>query len=185
MPKEYNYPKPAEKTAWDKVLEEHADRPTFYFFSSTSCNFCATAYPYIEALEKKYAPHGLQVVQIDVERNNEVRIAAGINSWPWYVFAKDGVLVAETAGWEDRYANELEDTLFITKEFGTTAGLSIDGSSQKLSQAPGCGDSVAQSAEIAAGIQEAIEELEKKLIDRIDLAASRVIRAIGASPEDK
>lgn len=185
MPKEYNYPKPAEKTAWDKVLEEHADKPTFYFFSSVNCQFCAAAYPYIEVLEKKYEPYGLQVIQIDVDRNNEVRIAAGINSWPRFIFAKDGVLVAETAGWEDRYVNELEDILFMTKEFGTTAGLSLDGSSPRQAQAPGCGDAVAQSAEIAAGIQEALEELEKKLMDRIDLAASRVIRALGESSEKK
>jgi thiol-disulfide isomerase/thioredoxin len=184
MPKVYgSQVEKVEKTLWDKVLEENAAVPTVYFFSSENCQFCAAAYPYVEALEKKYEPFGVQVVQIDVERNVRLREAAKVLSWPYFSYAENGAVVGDALGWEDSFKTELEEKLGLTASHKTQSGLSYEGESQGV--ASGCGDSVSQSAEIAAGIQEAIQELEGRLKDHIDLAASRVIRALEASSDKK
>lgn len=184
MPKVYgSQVEKVEKTLWDRALEENTAVPTVYFFSAENCPFCATAYPYVEALEKKYEPFGVQVVQIDVERNVALREAANVSQWPYFCYAENGVIVGDALGWEDGFKTQLEEKLGLTSSYKTQGGLSYDGEPQ--GSASGCGDAVSQSAEIAAGIQEEIQGLEKRLKDHIDLAASRVIRALEASSENK
>ena len=164
-----------EKTLWQKVLEENAAVPTVYFFSSANCPFCATAYPYLEALEKKYESFGVQVVQIDVDRNVELRDTANVSQWPYYCYAEDGVIIGDALGWEEAFKTQLEEKLGLTTSYKTQGGLSYDGETQ--GSVSGCGDAVSQSAEIAAGIQEAMDELEQRLKDHIDLAVSRIARS--------
>lgn len=154
-----------------------------YIFSAESCPYCAKAYPYVESLEKKYEQFGVQVIQIDVDRNVELRDAANVSSWPYYCYAENGVIIGDALGWEDAFKFELEGKLGLTSSYKTNAGLSYEGESSGV--VSGCGDSVSQSAEIAAGIQEAIEELEIRLKDHIDLAASRIIRSFGGNQENK
>jgi len=177
MPKLYgNNQEKVEKNLWEKVLEQNVAVPTVYFFSSESCTFCAKAYPYIEALEKKYEEFGVQVVQIDVERNVELREAANVSNWPYYYYAENGAIVGDALGWEDDFKTTLEQKLGLTTSYKTEGGLSYDG--EPMGSVSGCGDTVSQSAEIAAGIQEAMDELEQRLKDHIDLAVNRISRSI-------
>jgi thiol-disulfide isomerase/thioredoxin len=176
MPKVYGtQEEKVEKNVWQEVLEENAAVPTVYFFSAENCPFCAAAYPYVEALEKKYESFGVQVVQIDVDRNVKLREAANITNWPYFCYAENGVIIGDALGWEDPFKTQLEEKLGLTTSYKTQGGLSYDGETQ--GSVSGCGDAVSQSAEIAAGIQEAMDELEQRLKDHIDLAVSRIGRS--------
>lgn len=184
MPKVYgSQEQKVEKNIWEKLLEENASIPTVYFFSSENCPHCAKAYPYVEALEKKYEKFDVQVVQIDVDRNVELRDAANVSNWPYYCFAENGAIVGDALGWEDEFKVKLEEKLGLTTSYKTSGGLSYEGESSSVIS--GCGDSVSQSAEIAAGIQEAIEEMEQRLKDHIDLAVGRLMRSSNESKDDK
>jgi len=176
MPKVYgNKEENVQKSLWEKLLEENAAVPTVYFFSSESCSFCAKAYPYVEAMEKKYEPFGVQVVQIDVERNDALREAANVSNYPQYFYAENGIVLGDAIGWEDAFRTKLEEKLGLTTSHKTQGGLSYDG--EPMGSVSGCGDTVSQSAEIAAGIQEAMDELEQRLKDHIDLAVNRISRS--------
>jgi thiol-disulfide isomerase/thioredoxin len=184
MPKVYGSGKPkVEKNVWDKLREDNSGTPTVYFFSSESCHFCAAAYPYIESLEKKYEQFGVQVVQIDVDQNSELRDAANISQWPYYCYAEDGVIVGDALGWEDAFKKGLEERLGLTKSYQIEPGLSSE--KEQDGVISGCGDSVSQAAEIAAGVQDAMEELEQRLKDHIDLAVGRIIRSVSGDQEAK
>lgn len=166
MPKKYLSDAQAlVKTEWDLVVEKYADIPTVYFFSADGCGFCATALPYVEDLEKKYEQYGVQVIEFESEKHGSIVRAAKVDQFPTYMFYANGNLVGKSNGWDDEQKTKLEKELGLLQKYQTVPGLSNGTSEpQKVS---GCGSTSDQVAEIASGIQEAMDALDERFDSRI------------------
>lgn len=180
MPKKYLSDAQAPKQSkWDIVVNEHADTPTVYFWTSEGCGFCTEAAPYVEDLESKYSRFGVQVIELDSEDHFDIAKAAGVSSFPTWMFYENGVLIGDSNGWEESQKTNLEKNLGLSKSYNVDPGLSP--STSEPQKSPGCGSTSEQVAEIANGIQEAMESLEesidmkiKKLIIKVDQIQSQV-----------
>jgi thiol-disulfide isomerase/thioredoxin len=188
---------PKKSDAWKKLIEQNSSSPVLYFFSTSDCPFCVRAKPYLDVLAEKYEKFGLKVINVDINSQQEVVSAANVDQWPSYIFVEDGEPKAKDVGWEEGQRVWLEERLGLDKRFGLLAGLALsqeemdaikeDPNAQVGGVASdeyanpsvgknGCGDSTQQVAEIAAGMQEALDKIDNKLksiMARLDAIESR------------
>jgi thiol-disulfide isomerase/thioredoxin len=111
-------------TPWSELLEKNASRGNvLYFFSSPSCTFCEQAYPWLEAIEKKYQAKGLSVVVVPTDTNQAIAAAAGVNAVPVLINSANGSPTARIVGWGEKSFAEVEVRLGLTDLFNEVAGL--------------------------------------------------------------
>lgn len=180
------------KNAWGKLVDLNSDKSVVYFFSSKDCPFCTRAKPYIDVLAEKYKDSNLHVETVDVSEQKDIAEYAAVEEWPQYIFVDHGEVVSRDKGWEEGQRIWLEERLGIDKKYGLRAGLALSqeemdailedpnsqvGINREVDQkVSGCGDSTQQVAEIAAGMQEALDKIDNKLrsiMARLDAIESR------------
>jgi len=111
-------------TPWSELLEKNASRGNvLYFFSSPSCTFCEQAYPWLEAIEKKYQAKGLSVVVVPTDTNQAIAAAAGVNAVPVLINSANGSPTSRIVGWGEKSFAEVEVRLGLTDLFNEVAGL--------------------------------------------------------------
>ena len=145
---------------WEQLVQD-SDVPTIYYFWSDSCSFCKKATPYIEQLESKYSKQKLEVVIIEVEKNNNLVSTAEVTSWPTFFFVHNKKVVGNQIGWEKSSREFFEDRIGLIDEFHLVAGLNKIEEDEE--EAGGCGGTAQQIAELSSGLQESLDQILEKL----------------------
>ena len=162
-------------TPWTELLEKNASRGNvLYFFSSPSCTFCEQAYPWLEAIEKKYQAKGLSVVVVSTDTNQSISAAAGVNAVPVLINSANGSPTARIVGWGEKSFAEVEVRLGLTDLFDEVAGLTkfvspavqYAGAGEVEGTCEGCGKEANPAlAELAENISKELDAIRAEIAE--------------------
>jgi len=164
MPHTIDAPINDHLSPWDRLLHsESHNGHVLYYFSSTECTFCQKAYPWIEAIERKYAESNLKVIAVDTIKNADIATSASVTGVPVLVMTAGGNSINRVVGWGDGSERDIEARLGLTDIFQTKPGLDA---SESDPTCEGCGKKDNSAiAELAENLAVELQSIRREIVD--------------------